>query len=602
MNIRNKLLLGIIPITIILIIVLSYVTFNISSESITKTLDSNINFILKKSVNDLNLWFERRKRDAVILSQNNVLVKACEENINNLQNETEKTNKFIYLANNVLEEFLKISPAYENIFLAGYEGVIIADALKGKSVGIDVSKAKGYSEGVFKAQQGQTWFSDVQKSPVTGRPVILMTIPVKKGSQIIGFLGMPIELLSFTDRFFSNIKIGKSGFFYIVSKTGKTLAHPEKKLVFESNISSTEWGAKILTMGNGKINYKDNEIKKVSHFIGFPKTEWLIISSVDRDEFLSITDDLLYLSIILGFVACTIISVNVWIFSTQIFNVIKSTSSQVEKDSTQVANYSETVADLSNKVASGASEQAASLQETTATLEEISSITKSNTENAVKVSKITEETVVTVTDANSTMKKLLDAIEKINSSSHETSKIIKVIEEIAFQTNLLSLNAAVEAARAGEAGLGFAVVADEVRNLSTRSSEAAKTTTKLIDNSIKNINEGYELTVETEKSFNRALEIILDLQDIMEEVKLSSQTQLDSIEQTAHTIYEMNDVTQANASSAVESAGVSEELKAISKSLLLRVDELIKLVGKKQKINNKIVTFSDSEKTQINLM
>ena len=147
-------------------------------------------------------------------------------------------------------------------------------------------------------------------------------------------------------------------------------------------------------------------------------------------------------------------------------------------------NSSATITASSQSLAEGASEQAASLEETSASLEEMSSMTRHNAENAQKANELAKQARSAADKGVADMQAMNAAMEAIKNSSDDIAKIIKTIDEIAFQTNILALNAAVEAARAGEAGMGFAVVADEVRNLAQRSAQAAKETAGQIEGAI----------------------------------------------------------------------------------------------------------------------
>jgi len=161
----------------------------------------------------------------------------------------------------------------------------------------------------------------------------------------------------------------------------------------------------------------------------------------------------------------------------------------------------------------------------------------------------------------------------------ETGKIIKTIDEIAFQTNLLALNAAVEAARAGEAGAGFSVVANEVRNLAMKASEAAKNTGRLLENTMKAVKKGNELTQSTQDAFKENIEIAVKHTKLIEEIAVASQEQAQGIQQVTNAMAQMNHVTQVNAASAEESASASQELNARVEQVNGIILELFAIVG-----------------------
>ncbi len=239
----------------------------------------------------------------------------------------------------------------------------------------------------------------------------------------------------------------------------------------------------------------------------------------------------------------------------------------------QIRNGAHQVADSSQAVSQGATEQASSLEETTVSIEEVATQAKQNSEHAQKANQISNEANAAAEVGNQQMEKMLNAMQEINNSSNQIAKIIKVIDEIAFQTNLLSLNAAVEAARAGAHGKGFAVVAEEVRNLAQRSAKAAKETEKLIEGSIEKIHVGADIADQTAHSLRSIITNITKVNDLMDEIASASSEQVEGIEQISVALKQVDEVTQANAASAEQSASAAEELSGQAMNLQ-------KLVGK----------------------
>lgn len=251
---------------------------------------------------------------------------------------------------------------------------------------------------------------------------------------------------------------------------------------------------------------------------------------------------------------------------------LSNTISQINISADQVSNGSEQVSGGAQSLSYGAMKQASSIEQLSSTIHTISDKAADTAEHCITGKRITEESAEYIDEAAQYMCKLTEAMQDISDTSGEIGRIIKSIEEIAFQTNILALNAAVEAARAGSSGKGFAVVADEVRNLASKTADAAQETAVLIERSIDAVKNGTGITAQTARAVSDVESRFNEVRSIVAEIAEASTVQTHMISQVTQGIEQIADVIQTNSATAEESAAASKELS--NQALILK-----KMVG-----------------------
>jgi methyl-accepting chemotaxis protein len=240
---------------------------------------------------------------------------------------------------------------------------------------------------------------------------------------------------------------------------------------------------------------------------------------------------------------------------------------QIQQSSDQVSAGASEISSSSQSLSTGATEQAASLEEINSTMVEISSRSQANDESSRSANQLANKAKSAAETGEEKMQKMMNAMDKISSSSQEISKIIKVIDDIAFQTNLLSLNAAVEAEHVGKLGKGFAVVAGEVRNLANRCSTAANSTAELVENLLSEVKTGNDISVETKETFQEIVDSVMQTASLMEEVALASSEQSHGTKEVSSGLSQIEHVTQSMAANSEETAASSIELSSQANQL-----------------------------------
>ena len=425
-----------------------------------------------------------------------------------------------------------------------------------------------------------------------------------KDQSIIGMLyvGIKEESSSFR-KDIMNIKVGSTGYVYVIDSKGKYILSKDGKRDGESlweakdaegRLFIQEIVNKAVKLGPkefGEINYpwKNPEDptarKKIVRLRYFSHWDWIIGVGSYEDEFMSAgtrikTISKSLINWILGVsIAAFGVVFTIWLlFANWLTSSIKTISTKINNGAKQVALASDGVANGSQQLAQGATEQAASIEESSASLEQLSSMTKQNAQSATTADRFMKEAATAITNGVNAMDLMVQRINDIKSSAGKTVGIIKTIEEIAFQTNLLALNAAVEAARAGDSGRGFAVVAGEVRSLARRSSEAAKNTAIMLEDAHHNANAGATVAMQTAEAFEAIQEKTKSVAELVSQIATASVEQAQGLEQVTKAIGEMEKVVQQNAATAEESSAASEELSSQAQELDTLTGDLDKVI------------------------
>jgi methyl-accepting chemotaxis protein len=487
-----------------------------------------------------------------------------------------------------------------------------------------------------KLRPGQVGYSRVEIAQNTGEPELRAVTPVYIDSDLLGIIVMNADWRLYANLLSSRV-YGKTGYTYILNDAGELITHPKYTLKDHKNLAAPENGElaaivknRMLTGQTGSADYVFEGIRKQVCFepMKIGDFSYVAVSTCVTEEIMALANSIKAQSEKKTGAARTLMA-TIWIvmsllggflgfwISRGLNKVLKRISDTLRVGAEQTAAAAGQVSAASQSLAEGASEQAASLQETSSSLEEMSSMTGRNAESARRTKDLSNNTKSDAEAGTKYMQVMSQSMDRIQASSdemrnamdavkasnNEVAKIIKTIDEIAFQTNILALNAAVEAARAGEAGMGFAVVADEVRNLAQKSAAAARETASKIEAAIgrteagvlvsEKVAEDLKLALEqsrqVESSLKRIEQKSREVDGLVGEIASASLEQSQGIEQVNAAVTQMDKVTQSNAANAEESASAAEELSAQAESMREAVEELLALVeGKSEEGGQKL--------------
>jgi len=530
-------------------------------------LHEQINQMCATGISQVESWMETKRQNLIQWAVSPQIVGA-------LSNAPEaQTNRAI--VNAELAHAKEVYGCYENIYLMDLNGVCIASCNPGSVGTLNVASRQYFQDG----RAGKTVISPVLTSKTTGLPIVCIATPVKDGGAVVGVLCCSLDLNTFSSQFISSQKILRTGYVYMFDEQGVFIAHPDKDQILKTKLADFDWGRQILDTHNGELRYTFGGVDKTAVFQTSEMLHWGLVVTVPIAELDAPSYQMGKINLLLSLGALLFAVLIMLLTARSVTRPLQKMADDLIIGANQTTSSATQVSASSQTLAEGSSEQASSLEETSSSLEEMSSMTKRNSENARKANDLAKEARAAADKGVGDMQTMAAAMDAIKVSSDDIAKIIKTIDEIAFQTNILALNAAVEAARAGEAGMGFAVVADEVRNLAQRCAQAAKETSGKIEGAIVKTGQGVDITGKVASALNEIVSKVRQVDELVTEVAGASREQTDGIAQINVAVGQMDKVTQSNAATAEESAAAAEELNSQAEVMKQSVAELLRLVG-----------------------
>ena len=512
-----------------------------------------------------------------------------------------------------LDLFVKRNPYVENIYVSDTNGNIVLDR-NGTLYGQNISQYRPYLWERLKSGEEYAFGRNLTVSPTTGELTLAMGIEVLDfENNIIGYLIIVIQGAVIHQQYFAHVKLGRTGRIITVNENSIVTMDTDPA---EINKQAPDEYTRIIESGleEGGLKYSFNNHVRVGYYKKMRVQPWIVAYAMDEKEIYEINKSIVITSVIIGIISMLLMTLVVFIFTKSIIkplNIIVEEAKEIasgrlimynrklnRKDELGELSNSfhvmkhklieviettlyntDKMAQAANSLASGnkdlahkAENTAANLEETASSMEEISSAISMSTNNSVKGNQMMNSCKESVENASLVVSETVNSMHEVSNYSEKIKDIIKVIEGIAFQTNILALNAAVEAARAGEQGKGFAVVASEVRSLAQSSQNSAKDITELVNQVYEKINAANKIVESQEQLFIGIKNDIEETANIIKDISSAALEQQSGVSQVNKAVMEMDSITQEN-------AALVEESTASSISLFNEIKELQSIVS-----------------------
>ncbi|WPC38874.1 methyl-accepting chemotaxis protein [Brachyspira hyodysenteriae] len=597
-SLKVKIPLTIISVVVVFIVALIVITDIKASESLKKTALEGYNNIVFGYASLIDTWFDEQLIIAETYGSNKEL-------IDYLKNGTEAEKEAAY---NRLKKIQSINKYALNIGLTDIEGNIVLDSTDENNISKSIFDLNTDLKNKLNSENNAVFSEEITRSPITDNwSLTLIEKVFDNDNQLIGNLYIIFDWAKFNIQHVEPLVVGKTGNMFMIDNNLICKIHSKTQYINISAPSELKGGFEL---GKGIFNYVWENEKRVSSVTTLKTLPWVLGISVTEKEIYEQNKILRIIIIVISSIAILILSAFIFLFIksitkpldilvnaakdiadgdlrntkeainredelgelsnafTYMRNKLVNTIKEVEFSANNISTVAKGLSEQNNNLSNRTESQAASIEETSASMNEITSTIRDSADNSINGNKMILDAKSSIENAGNIILETTSNIEEVNEASGKIKDITKIIEDIAFQTNILALNASVEAARAGEQGKGFSVVASEVRNLAQTTQTSVKSISELIENVYDKIDKATGTARESQKIFVDVQKKINKASKIMEDISQNAIEQQNGVDQVKIAISQMDSATQQNASLVEDAASSAKTLFNQSEKLM----------------------------------